>query len=326
MTADEHDYGEQLEPHRRALYAHCYRMLGSFHDAEDAVQETLVKAWRGLDRFEGRSSMRTWLYTIATNVCLRMIERRPTRVLPIDFGPPADPHTPLGPPLVESIWIEPFPDVQLGIDGGLAGPDARYEQREAVELAFIAAVQHLPARQRAVLILRDVLGFSGAEVAAILNATPASVSSLLQRAHATIDGRLPERSQQQTLRSLGDDRLQALVERYVEAWTRSDVDEIVTMLTESATATMPPTPTWFRGRDAFATGLRVGALNGTMSWRLLPTTANGQLALGVYLLDRSGVYRPNHLAVLTLSGDKVDQLDAFHDASAPERFGLPDRA
>jgi RNA polymerase sigma-70 factor (ECF subfamily) len=255
-----------------------------------------------------------------------MIERRPTRVLPIDYGPPADPHVPIGPPLVESIWIEPYPDAQLGLDGGLAGPEARYEQREAVELAFIAALQHLPARQRAVLILRDVLGFSGAEVAAVLDTTPASVYSLLQRAHATIDDRLPKRSQQQTLGSLGDDRLSAIVDRYVEAWARSDVDAIVDMLTESATATMPPTPSWFRGRDAFATSLRVGVLDGRKSWLMLPTSANGQLAMGAYLLDSSGVYLPNHLAVLTLSGDRIGQLDAFHDTTAPERFGLPARA
>src|SRR5918994_2978393 len=164
MSSDERAFGGLLEPHRRALHAHCYRMLGSVQDAEDAVQETLLRAWRGLDRFEGRSSMRSWLYSIATNVCLRMIERRPTRVLPIDYGPPSDPHAPLGPSLPESTWVEPYPDAQLGQDHELAGPEARYEQREAVELAFIAALQHLPARQRAVLILRDVLGFSGAEV------------------------------------------------------------------------------------------------------------------------------------------------------------------
>jgi RNA polymerase sigma-70 factor (ECF subfamily) len=325
MSSDQLDYGEKLEPYRRELLAHCYRMLGSFHDAEDAVQDTLLNAWRGLERFEGRSSLRTWLYSIATNVCLRMIERRPTRVLPIDYGPPADPHIPLGPPLVESTWIEPYPDAELGLGDGLAGPDARYEQREAVELAFIAAVQHVPARQRAVLIFRDVLGFSGAEVAAVLNTTPASVYSLLQRAHATIDDRLPKRSQQTTLRALGDNRLQAMVERYVEAWAQNDIDAIIGMLTETAIATMPPTHTWFRGRDAFAVGLRVGAFDNGQRWRMLPTSANGQLALGAYLLDSSGDFLPNHLSVLTLQGDRIEQLDAFHDPTAPERFGLPAR-
>jgi RNA polymerase sigma-70 factor (ECF subfamily) len=325
MSPEERNYGEQLEPYRRALHGHCYRMLGSLQDAEDAVQETLLKAWRGLDRFEGRSSLRSWLYTIATNVCLRMIERRPSRVLPIDYGPPADPHAPLGARLAESVWIEPYPDGQLGLDEGLAGPEARYEQREAVELAFIAALQHLPARQRAVLILRDVLGFSGEEVAGALETTPASVYSLLQRAHASVDDRLPERSQQQTLRALGDERLRAIVDRYVEAWARTDVDAIVGMLTESATAAMPPYPNWFNGREAFIIGLRTGALDGVNQWRLLPTSANGQLAMGAYKLDRSGAYLPNHVAVLTFRGDRIDQLQAFHDASLLERFGLPAR-
>jgi RNA polymerase sigma-70 factor, ECF subfamily len=326
MSMDQHDFGEQFEPFRRELYAHCYRMLGSVQDAEDAVQETLLKAWRGLDRFEGRSSLRSWLYTIATNVCLRTIERRPTRVLPIDYGPPADPHAPLGPPLMESIWIEPYPDAELGLEGGLAGPEARYEQREAVELAFIVALQQLPARQRAVLILRDVLAFSGAEVAAVLETTPASVYSLLQRAHATIDDRLPERSQQTMLRLLGDDQLSTIVDRYVEAWARNDVDAIVGMLTESATIAMPPTPTWFRGSDAIATGLRVGPLDGRRRWRLLPTWANGQPAMGVYVRDNSGVYLPYGLAVLTLRDEKIDAIDVFHDTTVPQRFGLPDRA
>jgi RNA polymerase sigma-70 factor, ECF subfamily len=326
MSPAERNYGEQLEPHRGVLHAHCYRMLGSVQDAEDAVQETLLKAWRGLDRFEGRSSLRSWLYTIATNVCLRMIERRPSRVLPIDYGPAADPHAPLGPQLAESVWIEPYPDRQLGLEEGLAGPEARYEQREAVELAFIAALQHLPARQRAVLILRDVLGFSGDEVAGALDTTPTSVYSLLQRAHASVDDRLPERSQQQTLRSLGDGRLSAIVDRYVEAWARTDVDAIVDMLTESATAAMPPFPNWFDGREAFVIGLRTGALDGVNRWRLTPTFANGQLAMGAYKLDPSGAYVPNHVAVLTLRGDRIDQLQAFHDASLLERFGLPARA
>ena len=292
MSTRERSYGEEFEPHRRELHAHCYRMLGSVQDAEDAVQETLLKAWRGRAGFEGRSSLRSWLYSIATNACLRMIERRPARVLPLDYGPPADPHGPLGPPLVESIWIEPYPDVQLGLDAGVAGPEARYEQREAIELAFIAALQHLPARQRAVLILRDVLGYSGAEVADALETTAASVYSLLQRAHASLDERLPQRSQQTTLRSLGDARLREIVEGYVEAWAQSDVDAIVGMLTESATLAMPPTANWFSGRDAIGTGLRGGPLNGALSWRLLPTSVNGQPGMGAYRRDPSGAYLP----------------------------------
>jgi RNA polymerase sigma-70 factor, ECF subfamily len=323
---DEGAYAELIEPHRRLLHAHCYRMLGSVHDAEDAVQETLIKAWRGLAQFEGRSSLRSWLYSIATNVCLRMIERRSARVLPIDYGPPGDPRAGLGRPLVESTWIEPYPDAQFGVADRLAGPEARYEQREAVELAFIAALQHLPARQRAVLILRDVLGYSGAEVADALDTTAASVYSLLQRAHATLDQRLPDRSQQATLRTLGDEQLSAIVNRYVQAWSQANVDAIVDMLTDTATLAMPPTVSWFRGPAAIAVFLRATAFDGTHSWRLLPTSANGQLAMGAYTRDPSGAYLPYGVAVLGLRGDKIDEITNFTDPAAPDRFGLPQQA
>ena len=322
MIQDDRAY-EQLEAHRRALHAHCYRMLGSVQDAEDAVQETLVRAWSALDRFEGRSSLRSWLYSIATNVCLRMMERRPTRVLPIDYGPPSDPHNGLGPPLVESTWIEPYPDVELGLDQGLAGPEARYLQREAVEVAFIAALQHLPARQRAVLILRDVLGFSGGEVAEALETTPASIYSLLQRAHATLDDRLPERSQSTTLRSLGDERLRAIISRYVDAWASGDIGAIVAMLTDDATLAMPPTATWLRGRDAIGVWLLAGALSDGRRWRLLPTSANAQVAMGAYMLDGSGAFQPYGVTVLSLRGDRIAEINTFRDTSAPARFGLP---
>jgi RNA polymerase sigma-70 factor, ECF subfamily len=218
-AGDDGAFAELVEPHRRPLHAHCYRMLGSVQDAEDAVQETLLRAWRSHSSFEGRSSLRSWLYTIATSVCLRSIERRPGRVLPVDYGPPGDPYQPFGEPVVEATWIEPYPDAHFGLEDGLAGPEARYEQRESVELAFIAALQHLPARQRAVLILREVLGFSGAEVARTLKTTPASVYSALQRAHATVNRHLPQLSQQAILRSLGDKRLREIVARYVEAWS-----------------------------------------------------------------------------------------------------------
>lgn len=326
QARDEGAFRELVEPHRRVLHAHCYRMLGSVQDAEDAVQETLLRAWQALARFEGRSSLRSWLHSIATNVCLRMIERRPPRMRPLDYGPASDPHGPLGPPLVESTWIEPYPDGELGVEQGLAGPEARYAQREAIELAFIAAVQHLPPRQRAALILRDVLGFSGAEVAQALGASPASVYSLLQRARGTLDERLPERSQQATLRSLGDEQLSAVVNRYVEAWAHSDVDALFELLTDTATLAMPPTASWFHGRDAIALFLGAGALDGTRNWRLLPTSANGQVAMGAYLLDSSGAYMPYGITVLTLDGDSVGEIDTFRDRSAPARFGLPSRA
>jgi RNA polymerase sigma-70 factor, ECF subfamily len=324
---DERAYAELVEAHRGPIYAHCYRMLGSVHDAEDAVQEALLNAWKALGRFETRSSVRTWLYAIATNVCLRMIERRPSpRVLPLDYGPPSDPHGPLGPLLLESRMVEPYPDRELGLAEGLAGPEARYEQREAIELAFIAALQHLPGRQRAVLILRDVLGFSAAEVADALDTTATSVYSLLQRAHATIDERLPDRSQQATLRALDDKQLRAIVNRYTEAWIHNDVDTIVGMLTDTATLAMPPIVSWYRGPGPIEIMFRTVAFAPRRSWRMLPTSANGQLAVGTYERDSSGVYAPHGVTVLTLHGNKIDQIVAYHGPWMLERFGLPQRA
>jgi RNA polymerase sigma-70 factor, ECF subfamily len=251
-AGDEDAFGRLVEPHRPQLHAHCYRMLGSVHDAEDALQDSLLRAWRGLERFEGRSSLRTWLYTIATNACLNLIERRPKRVLPVDYGPATDPHVGPGEPVVESVWLEPYPDETLGLEDGLAAPEATYEQREAVELAFIAALQHLPPNQRAVLILREVLGFSAKEVAETLDTTVASVNSALQRARASLDDRLPDQSQQATLRALGDDGLRELVESYVDAWERADVDAVVAMLAEDACFAMPPLASWFYGREGIA--------------------------------------------------------------------------
>src|SRR5205814_5665051 len=246
---EEAAFGRLLEPYRPELHAHCYRMLGSVHDAEDALQEALLRAWRGLQRFEGRSSLRSWLYTIATNTCLNAIAKRPKRVLPIDYAPAADPHEGPGEPVIESVWVEPYPDELLGLEDGFAAPEARYEQRESVELAFIAALQNLPPNQRAALILREVLGFSAKEVAETLDTTTQSVNSALQRARKTVDERLPDQTQQATIRSLGDDGLRKLVDNYVDAWNRDDVDAVVAMLTEDASFAMPPLRTWFGPRD-----------------------------------------------------------------------------
>ena len=202
---DQSAFAQLVEPHRRELHAHCYRMLGSLHDAEDALQDAQLRAWRGLARFDGRSSLRTWLYRIATNTSLDVIGKRPDRrVLPLDAGPASDPFDGPGEPLLETVWIEPYPDEQLGLEDGYASPDARYEARESVELAFVAAVQHLPATQRAVLILREVLGFSAKEVAEALDTSVASVNSAMQRARKTVEEKMPAESQQATLRALGD--------------------------------------------------------------------------------------------------------------------------
>ena len=214
---DEDAFRALVEPHRRELHAHCYRMLGSLQDAEDAMQETLLRAWRGLGGFETGRALRPWLYKIATNASLDALAKRPKRTLRLVDAAPSQPADGPGTPLVESIWIEPYPDERLGLEDGYAAPEARYEQRESVELAFIAALQNLPARQRAVLILREVLGFSAREVAQSLDTTAASVNSALQRARKAVDEELPDRSQQSTLRSLGDERLSGLVQRYVEA-------------------------------------------------------------------------------------------------------------
>ena len=315
-------YGRLVAPYRTELHAHCYRMLGSVHDAEDALQDALLRAWRGISHFEGRSSLRSWLYRIATNTSLDMIARRPKRVLPAGYGPATDPREGPGEPVVESVWLEPYPDELLGLEDGLAAPEARYERRESVELAFIAAMQYLPPRQRAVLILREVLGFSAQEVAQTLDTTIASVNSALQRARKTVDERHPEQSQQATLRSLGDERTAKLVADYADAWERRDVDTVVTMLTEDVVFAMPPLRSWFHGRDAVATFLAGWPLSGSWRWRTVGVRANGQPALGFYAWDdEDGSYHPFALNVLTLRDERIREVTAFVTRSADE----PDR-
>ncbi|HEX6390990.1 MAG TPA: sigma-70 family RNA polymerase sigma factor [Solirubrobacteraceae bacterium] len=317
---DEDAYRRLVEPRRPELHAHCYRMLGSFHDAEDALQDALLRAWRGLPRFEGRSSLRSWLYRIATNTCLDVIARRPKRMLPIDLGPAAEPHQSPGEPLVESVWVEPYADDRLGVEDGFAGPEARYELRESVELAFIVAIQHLPARQRAALILRDVLGFSAREVAASLDTSVASVNSALQRAREAVDGRLPERSQQATLRALGDQRLRDLVRDYMDAIQRGDVDAVVAMLADEAAWSMPPMPRWYRGREAIVAFLTEYPLR--ERWRHIPARANGQLAVGCYIWQPERErYAAAVLDVLTLSGPRIAEVTAFVAPWVSRRFG-----
>jgi RNA polymerase sigma-70 factor (ECF subfamily) len=325
-----------VERHQKELHAHCYRMLGSVHDADDALQDALLRAWRGLAKFDGRSSLRSWLYRITTNTCLDLISRRPKRVLPIDHGPAADPGDDLGEPLIESVWVEPYADEMLGLEDGYASPEARYERRESVELAFIVALQHLPATQRAALILRDVLGFSAREAAETLETTVASVNGALRRARKAAAERLPAQSQQVALRALGDDGLGKLVKRYVDAWEQGDVDAILAMLVEDATFTMPPLPTWYRGHQAIALFLTRYALRDR--WRLVPARANGQLAFACYAWDaETESHTALSLDVLTLEGTQATEVTSFvtpytrgpdrerFAADVFERFGLPDR-
>jgi RNA polymerase sigma-70 factor, ECF subfamily len=319
---DEDAFRRLVEPSHRELHAHCYRMLGSVHDAEDALQDAMLRAWRGLPGLEARGRLRGWLYKIATNACLDAIGRRPKRVLPIDYGPPVAAPTDPTETVSEPVWLEPYPDGELGLEDGRAAPEARYERREAVELAFIAALQHLPPRQRAVLILREVLGFSAREVAEALGTTVASVNSALQRARRGIDERLPERTQQATLRSLGDVRVRDLVQRFIDAFEAGDVDAILALLAEDATFAMPPYPDWCRGRDAIAASWLMPA-GPPPRLRYVMTSANGQPALGTYALSEGGRHLPIALDVLTLRGELIADITAFRTPEIFSRFGLP---
>ena len=313
-----------VEPHRKALLAHCYRMLGSLHDAEDALQEALLRAWRGLHGFDERRSVRPWLYKIATNTCLDTISRRPRRLLPRDYG--LSPNSPddNAEPVVESIWVEPYPDDKLGVEDGYAAPEARYEQREAVELAFIAALQHLPPQQRAALVLREVLGFSASEVSELLETSVASVNSALQRARKTVDERLPSQSQQATLRALGDERLRALVKDYVKAWESADVDALTALLAEDVTMAMPPYPFWWQGRTELLAAITHPDSPLHERWRYLPVRANGQLAFAGYLWDpERGVYTANALEVISLEGVQVRESVGFAMPELFAKFDLP---
>jgi RNA polymerase sigma-70 factor (ECF subfamily) len=244
-------------------------------------------------------------------------------VLPVDYAPAAEPHQGPGEPLGESVWVEPYPDEKLGVEDGYAAPEARYERREAVELAFIAALQHLPPRQRAVLILREVLGFSAREVAASLETTVASVNSALQRARKAVAERLPARSQQETLRALGDERMRELVEAYVDAWDRGDVDAVAALLAEDAIISMPPWPMWWQGRDAIA-GFVGAAAEQCPEHRALPTRANGQLAVANYALDAdTGRYVASAIDVYTFEGPLIKEVTGFVSPELFARFGLP---
>jgi RNA polymerase sigma-70 factor (ECF subfamily) len=303
-SGDPRAFAELVAPYRGELQAHCYRMLGSLHDAEDVVQESLARAWRSVSRLDERGFVRAWLYTIATNRCRTAIEQRSRRELPVDVTP--------GTPATEISWLEPYPGIS---------PEAQYLARESVELAFVAALQHLSARQRAVLILREVLGFSAAEVADQLDTSTASVNSALQRARKAIGSAAP--TQQAVLRDLGDVAVDDIVTRWTDAWQAGDVDAIVAMLADDARYSMPPLPRWYRGPDDIRAFLVHGPLQSR--WRFLPTTANSQLAFGTYLWDdAAGAFVPGGLDVLTLREGRVGEVVAFLTADFT-RFGLPGR-
>jgi RNA polymerase sigma-70 factor (TIGR02960 family) len=319
-AGDEDAFRELIDPYRRELQVHCYRILGSLQDAEDAVQETLLAAWRGLEGFEGRASLRSWLYRIATNRCLNALRghrRRPQEV-PSMVEPPEPTRR------VEPIWLEPYPDVLLeGLADTAPGPEARYETRESVALAFVAALQHLPPRQRAVLVLRDVLGFHTAEVAEMLDSSEGSVKGALQRARATLDERLPPggRERAPLPRSA---RERELVGRFTAAVERGDTESVVALLTDDALLTMPPLPLEYQGQEAIGAFLRHRAEVRGAALRVVPTRANTQPAFGCYLPDaHAAIARPYGLLVLTLEADAIAAITWFTDTGVFPHFGLP---
>ena len=313
---DEQVFSDLVEAHRAELIAHCYRMLGSYHDAEDAVQDALLRAWRALPAFEGRSSVRSWLHAIVTNTAIDIARRSARRQLV--HTPAVKPGAGPGALIDEPTWLEPFPDQMAGdIE---PSPEARYEVRESLELAFVVALQHLTPMQRAVLILREVAGFSALEMAGQLGTSVASVNSALQRARAAVQGRLPARSQGAMLRSLGDQRIKVLAQRYADAIENGDTDGLVSMLTGDATWSMPPDSTWYAGRQAITGFMRDSVFK--VDWRHVATRANGQLAVGCYIFDPArGSYAASVLDVLTLDGDKIASVVGFQTADNFRRSG-----
>jgi RNA polymerase sigma-70 factor (TIGR02960 family) len=322
-AGDEEAFRELTDPYRRELHVHCYRILGSAQDAEDVVQETLLAAWRGLERFEGRASLRTWLYRIATNRCLNALRDASRR--PRASGPDLPPDPPEPVRYADPIWLEPYPDAMLeSVPDHGPGPEARYDAREAIALAFVAGLQRLPPSQRAVLVLRDVLGFRAAEVADMLGSSETAVQSALRRARGTLESRLPAGDRERApLPSSRRER--ELVGRFADAFESGDVEGIVALLTDDAWLTMPPVPLEYRGPAAIGNFLSKVPAGGALErFRLVATRANGQPAFGFYVKDpHCPVARATGLMVLTLAGDRVSAITAFHDTSLFPVFGLP---
>jgi RNA polymerase sigma-70 factor (ECF subfamily) len=317
---DEHAFRELTDPYRRELQLHCYRIVGSVQDAEDLLQETLLAAWRGLERFQGRASVRTWLYRIATNRCLNALRDRGRR--PQELPPMAEPPEPTR--RTEPIWLEPYPDILLeGVADSSPGPETRYETREAIALAFTAALQQLPPRQRAVLVLRDVLGFHAAETADMLDSSEASVKGALQRARAALEARFSAGDRERApLPQSPHER--ELVGHFADAVEGGDIEGIVSLLTDDAWLTMPPYPFEYQGHAAIAGFLGDRARIRGAPLRLVPTRANGQPAFGCYLPDKqAAIARPYGLMVLTLEGDRLSAITWFGDSSVFPHFGLP---
>ncbi|MGH3716125.1 MAG: RNA polymerase subunit sigma-70 [Micromonosporaceae bacterium] len=321
-AGDAQAFRELTDPYRLELQVHCYRILGSLTDAEDLLQETLIAAWRGLDGFEGRASIRAWLYRIATNRCLNQL-RAAGRRRPAEPVPPFDPPEPTR--RGEATWLQPYPDTLLEhVPDSAPGPAARYQTREAVELAFIAALQHLPPRQAATLVLRDVLGYSTAEVADMLQTSGTAIKGALQRAREALDQRRDIHRDRTPLANSAQER--DLAQRFADAFTADDVDGVIELLTDDAWLAMPPAPHEYQGPAAIAGFLRASAAGrGGRSFRLAPTRANRQPAFGCYLTEAAEpTAYPVGLLVLTLDGDRICAITRFLDDDLPRRFGLPE--
>lgn len=322
-------FSELTEPYRRELQVHCYRILGSLHEAEDMVQETMLRAWKRLHTYQGRASFRSWLYKIATNACLDALDQRRSRGLPTQSLPAADPHAQITPPTADLTWLEPFPDEWLG-DQAALNPELRFTQAESISLSFLTALQALPPRQRAVLILRDVLDFSANETAEILELTLSSVNSALHRARVTLSKRYQQQPEISTS-SLKDERTQWLLDHFVQAWERADVDGLVALLKEDAAFAMPPSPSWYQGPDAiriFAAATvfaddRMFAGKAAGRWRLKRTSANAAPAFALYQRTETNQYQAFGMLVLELRAGELVQIISFIDPLLPVRFGLP---
>ncbi len=318
-AGDEGAFARLVAPYRRELRAHCYRMSGSIHDADDLLQDSLLRAWRGLKSFEGRSSLRTWLYKITTRACLDALDQRAARVLPMELGPAVAPGASMSAPRLDPIWIEPAPAELYGDE---VSPEARYGRRESVALAFLVALQLLPAKQRVVLILHDVLGWQAAECAELLELSEAAINSALQRARQTVATRAE--SEKAASLPIGDAGTAALLARYVEAWELADVSRLVSLLREDATLAMPPLPEWIAGAAAIGAAIdaMVFAPAGRGAFRLIATEANGLPAFAAYQLE-GGELRARAIHVLEIRDGRIASMVAFLDAALFQPFGLP---
>jgi RNA polymerase sigma-70 factor (ECF subfamily) len=328
---DEGHFAELTNPYRRELQVHCYRILGSLHEAEDMVQETMLRAWKRLGTYKGRASFRAWLYKIATNTCLDLLDsKRSRRLLPPQITSASNPADQIAPPSPELSWLEPFPDEWLE-DKSAVNPEARYTVSEAISLAFLVALQTLPPRQRAVLILRDVLDFSANETSDILEVTVSSANSALHRARRTLSNKYHGQDMDNTSTSITEERTQWLLDHFVQAWERADVEGLVALLKEDATLAMPPSPSWYQGRDDIGTfasttffgddGLFPGKAGGR--WRLIRTNANNSPAFAVYQRTEANEYQSFGVLEIKIESGKVGQIFSFLDPSVSVQFGFP---